>query len=148
MENLPRKSQLEVRLMSKFVLSILFLFLLVPLARAQDCDCTITPFKPNPPCFNKCAVGLLAGANLKDLQFAFGLKKDTAEKLLEWQKGHHAETLEDYHAANILTAKQIEALKKKIDSFTDVQLEYLAKPAAQRRTFAPGAIRDLFKYPT
>lgn len=134
--------------MTKFTFSILFLLLLVPMARAQQCDCTITPFKPSPPCFDKCTLNLLAGANLKDLQFAFGLKKDTAERLLKWQKDHHPEILEEYNSANILTAEELETLKKKIDSFSGLQLEYLAKPAAQRKTFTTLEIKDLFKNPT
>lgn len=44
--------------MSRLVLSILFLLVLVPMARAQECDCTITPYKPSPPCFDKCTTSI------------------------------------------------------------------------------------------
>ena len=93
--------------MKKLGLSVLFLLMLVPLVRAQKCDCTITPFKPTPPCFDVCTLSLLARANLIDLHFAFGLKEETAKKLLAWQKGHQPTSLDDYETAHVLTEAEI-----------------------------------------
>src|SRR5437868_12026529 len=145
MKQLSKTIQPEVKPMMKFALSLMFLLSIIPAVYAQRCDCTITPFKPSPPCFDECTVNLLAGADLKDLRYAFGLKKDTAEKLLAWQKDHHPTSLKEYFEAEILTTEDLENLKKRVDSFSQRQLEYLARPSEERNTFTPGEIRFLFR---
>jgi hypothetical protein len=39
-----------------FVLGIAFA--MSPAAHAQTCDCTLYPFRPNPPCFSLCVANL------------------------------------------------------------------------------------------
>ena len=56
-------------------------------------------------------LSLLARANLIDLHFAFGLKEETAKKLLAWQKGHQPTSLDDYETAHVLTEAEIDKLK-------------------------------------
>jgi hypothetical protein len=73
------------------------------------------------------------------------VKKDTAEKVLRWQKNHQPATLEDFRSAKILSAEEIEELSKKINSFTAIQLDYLAKPASLRNRFSTAAIKEIFQ---
>ena len=37
-------------------------------AKAQDCDCKITPYKPNPPCFKICVMKMLLESSKEKLQ--------------------------------------------------------------------------------
>ena len=62
---------------------VLALLLLIPfLTRAQDCDCKVWPFKPDPPCFDPCAVKLLVKADPKRLQEVLNLPDAFLSRIL------------------------------------------------------------------
>jgi hypothetical protein len=48
-----------------------------------DCDCTITPYKPDPPCFMTCVSKILAHAPYDELTSKYGLSKDVAQKVID-----------------------------------------------------------------
>jgi hypothetical protein len=85
----------------------------VPAADA-NCDCTIYPFLPEPPCSDRCATMHLAIAPTTDLEKIFGLPPDVAKKLGEIPPDRRPRSLEVYKA--FLSASAYEALKKKIHS--------------------------------
>jgi len=116
--------------MKIIVLTILFLLALAPTVKGQDCDCTITPFKPEPPCYSKCrsALRLLARANMEELQRILGLEEDTAQKIVGLKGRSHAKTLRDYSV--VLTDQEIATIAEKINSLSASQLTY---PTSVRR---------------
>lgn len=44
----------------KYIIVLIFSILTFSYALASECDCTLYPFKPNPPCFGSCVAKLSA----------------------------------------------------------------------------------------
>lgn len=49
------------------------------LTKADQCDCTIWPFAPDPPCFDQCATPLLLEGDIEMLQEKLNLSPKTLE---------------------------------------------------------------------
>jgi len=132
--------------MKSFGLSILLVLVCASFASAQQCDCTITPFKPNPPCFDSCTIRLLSGASRKELQLVYKLEKQGQDKILAWQKDKNRSTitLDELVDMNILTKTEKDVLVDRVNSFNEKQLEFLAKPLSERREFATAEIKQMF----
>ena len=115
---------------------------------AQQCDCTITPFKPSPPCFDTCSAKLLSRSTKIELEVAFGLKKETAEAVLAWQSNiinkNRAMTISELTKAKVLTKSESDELVKRIDSFNQEQLAYFAKPRPERGDITASALGKIF----
>ena len=47
----------------------------------EHCDCTIWPFKPDPPCFDRCVAKHLAISSANILENVFGLPEDAAKAI-------------------------------------------------------------------
>ena len=60
-----------------------------------QCDCTIFPFKPNPPCHKECSVAILQRASSSSLQKLLGIKDDTAQKIVA-ARNNGARSLTDF----------------------------------------------------
>jgi hypothetical protein len=127
--------------MKKIGLMILFFLALAPIVKGQNCDCTIAPFEPSPPCHNKCTSALraLATSNMEELQLILGLEESTTQSIVNWNGRRRAKTLKDYKA--ILSEKEIEYIGRKINSLTETQLEYFEKPVSKRRLIRRGRRR-------
>lgn len=50
---------------------------------AAKCDCTITPYKPDPPCFIECVSKVLASASYGELTGKYGLSDDLSRKIID-----------------------------------------------------------------
>src|ERR1041385_4777807 len=74
--------------MIKLASSLLFLVAVSSLAVAQGLEdqchrCSKSPFQPNPPCFDYCAVNILAGSDQWELRVIFNLSQKTAQEVSE-----------------------------------------------------------------
>ena len=67
--------------MKTFLLSVASVLILSTSAIAQ-CDCTITPYKPDPPCFMVCVSKALASASYAELTGKYGLSGDIAQRII------------------------------------------------------------------
>jgi hypothetical protein len=85
-----------------------------PAADTPECDCTIFPFLPNPPCFDRCTVKHLAIAPVSDLEKVFGLPADVAKKIGDISPNQRPRSLKVYKA--FLSDSDYEALLKKTHS--------------------------------
>ncbi len=60
---------------------------------ADDCDCKIVPFKPDPPCFQTCVSKILASASYSELTGKYGLSGEISRKILNArEKGTNTST--------------------------------------------------------
>lgn len=90
------------------------------------CDCSIFPFRPDPPCFKICAAKMLNDVSPEELQVVLGLPDKIAEKMNSYAMGRELESLEEYKG--VLSANDMKLLEKKIRSLNDVQVKYLMNP--------------------
>ena len=61
-----------------------------------NCNCTKTPFTPDPPCFGVCAAKILGHAEFEDLTALFGLPPDLCRKIIDSPSRFTAISLESY----------------------------------------------------
>lgn len=117
--------------MKKIALATLFLAI-IPSVLAQDpkCDCTITPFKPSPPCLDHCCTKVLSTSTTEELQLILGIQREAAKRIVDWKDREKAKRLEDFE--KVLTPKEIKDVSGKINSLSESQLEYFTKSPAER----------------
>ena len=95
------------------------------------CDCTIFPFKPDPPCFKICAARMLNNISPEELQVVLGLSHKVAKTIACYVLGKkEVESLEEYE--EVLSPKDMRTLEKRIRSLNSVQVKYLMNPLAIR----------------
>ncbi len=138
--------------MNKLRLTVLLLLTLSPAAYGQEqCDCTITPYKPNPPCWEKCTVQkILATATVEELQIVVGVNEKAARKIVAWDDRDDATSLKVYKEQNVLTGEQVKKLRKELKSLNKTQLSYFEKSPEERAKLqkemelllAPGSIKN------
>jgi len=116
--------------MKSIGLTILFIFIIGGVSKAQNCDCTIYPFKPDPPCYEKCTAKILANAVEEELELIVGLDKHLAGKIVEFDGRRNADSLEPYR--HLFDKKEFETLDKKLRSLNKLQIEYFQKPEPAR----------------
>jgi hypothetical protein len=116
--------------MRLFQLILFSLFITLPVV-AQECDCKIFPFKPDPPCPEKCTPKLLFNANKEELQLVVGLDEGTAEAVSKAKKKEPMNSFEPFREA--LTAEQFKTLEEKVRDLSETQVEYLSKSVAERK---------------
>lgn len=51
------------------------------LTNADQCDCTVWPFDPDPPCFDQCATALVLEGDIEVLQQKLSLSPGTLEEV-------------------------------------------------------------------
>lgn len=134
--------------MKNIILIIILVFMSAQTIMAEDCNCTIFPFKPDPPCFNVCAARLIDKAAVEELEFIVGLDKDVAQRIVSFAeidgkgpvesgKGKGpvesgpVESLDMYKL--VLSEKEYQTLKNKIRSLSQSQAKYLMQAAFERR---------------
>ena len=114
--------------MRKIYLPILFCLFSVASVRAQSsCNCNITPFSPNPPCFNTCTCSLLARSGMRELRDILHLPMDTIERILSWEGRFSARSLQEYRA--VLSASELLDVAQKMNSLTDGDARALNRAA-------------------
>lgn len=96
------------------------LFALLPsLTMAQECDCTITPFKP-PPCFDKCTAKILGEADYKQLTAIFKIPRLLSQKIVAFPDRSKATSLEAYK--KVLNTDEFSTVKTTFGNLTHEQL--------------------------
>jgi len=119
--------------MKKLILSVLFLLFTASFAVAQTCDCKIVPYTPA-SCFKPCTSTLLIDSTLEELLIIIGLKKGTAEKIVEYNEKNKAKknrTIEDYK--EVLKEEELIELENKLQSLNESQINYLQIPVKERK---------------
>jgi len=109
--------------MKKTAFMFVLLFASAGAAQAQSCNCTTTPFLPDPPCWNVCTVGLLASVGLDQLVQVIGVRESVARKIVDWPYRSSVSSFQDYRA--ILTEEELAHVAAKINSLSDWQLKEL-----------------------
>ncbi|MEN3368715.1 MAG: hypothetical protein V7609_858 [Verrucomicrobiota bacterium] len=69
--------------MKTFLVSLVLIVLMCSSMIADNCDCTITPYKPDPPCFLTCVSKILANASYSELTGKYGLSEDISKKIIQ-----------------------------------------------------------------
>ncbi|MGH9828801.1 MAG: hypothetical protein ACREDR_36730, partial [Blastocatellia bacterium] len=83
-------------------------------AAGTNCDCTIYPYRPDPPCPEQCTVKVVLGtASKEELQLIVGLDSDTAERVTKVPNRKSLTSVESYKDA--LEPDEFTALTKKLD---------------------------------
>lgn len=98
----------------------IYVGLLVPMALG-DCDCTIVPFKPNPPCFEKCTAMILAQADYRQLTGVFGLAPTLSKKIVNLPERKTATSLDPYK--QVLSLTEISTVETAFKNLTKKDLE-------------------------
>lgn len=119
--------------MKKLTLSLLFLLFTASVGMAQTCDCKIVPYTPA-SCFSPCTSTLIIDSTLEELLIVIGLKKGTAEKIIEYNeknKTKKTRTIEDYKG--VLKKEELEELEDKLQSLNENQITYFRVPVKERK---------------
>lgn len=82
----------------------------------DPCDCTIFPFRPEPPCFNRCVCKHMAIASENDLKKVFGLPDHVAETIAGIKPSDRPRSLELYR--NLVPSPAYEALLNTVHTLT------------------------------
>jgi len=90
-----------------------------------DCDCTIVPFKPDPPCFQKCAGKILSEASVTQLTTIMGLDSALAQKIVAWRSGESRRLFDWYKSR--LTPREVVVLETAFKNLTPEQTYALAR---------------------
>lgn len=114
----------------KNILLTTVILLMAPSAIADDCVCTIFPFKPEIPCWATCTAKVIATANEEELQLFIGLDESLSKSVMKISKTAKTGSLESYEKG--LTQEEFKALTKRLGALNSLQIAYFQKPAAQR----------------
>lgn len=117
--------------MRNIIIVIILVFMSAQKIMAEDCNCTIFPFKPDPLCFKICAARLIDKAALEELEFIVGLDKDVAQCSVSFAKKGPVESLDMYK--QVLSEKEFQMLENKLRSLSQSQAKYLMQPVSERR---------------
>lgn len=97
---------------------------------AEECDCTIYPFSPDPPCFDECVASLLAIASEEDLLEFLKLDKDVAERIKELDEDKIPRALAGYK--EILSRREFGELERKLRNLEPEEFNQLREEARRR----------------
>ena len=109
---------------------VLFLLMFANPSIAADCDCTIFPFKPDPPCFDICTAKHLAAATASELEIIAGIDPNISRLIAGIPKNQRPPTLEGYR--NILSERQFQDLKNTLLRLSGKAFEEIRRKAAER----------------
>ena len=113
----------------RWIVAMFFLTFTSP-SIAADCDCTIFPFKPDPPCFDVCTAKHLAVATASELMTIAGIDSNIARLIAGIPENQRPPALEGYR--QFLNAVQFKDLKNTLLSLNGKVFEELRRKAAQR----------------
>ena len=94
------------------------------------CDCTIVPFEPNPPCFERCAAKILCLADSGELTNIFGLPETLSDRIVAVSRGRRINSLRDY--ARILDREDLVTIYEVFENLDQEQLDSFQKAQKQR----------------
>jgi hypothetical protein len=97
---------------------------------AADCDCTIFPFKPDPPCFDICTAKHLAVATTSELETIAGIDSNIAQIISSIPENQRPRTLEGYR--QFLSEMQFQNLKNTLLRLNGKVFEEIRRRAAGR----------------
>jgi uncharacterized protein YegP (UPF0339 family) len=109
--------------MKKLVFAFVLLLFSAGAMQAQSCDCDTTPFQPDPPCFSRCTVGLLASVGLEQLIRVIGIRANVAYKIVDWPYRSSVRSFQEYSA--ILTEEEMVHVASRINSLSHSQIQEL-----------------------
>jgi hypothetical protein len=92
---------------------------------AQNCDCTVYPFRPDPPCAASCSAKLLEKSDYSSLVNILGLKPDTAKQISTFSSSRKPTYLYEYSQA--LPKQDFEALNVRLRSLSQDEFRQLEK---------------------
>jgi hypothetical protein len=130
---IPEMSSLTIRA-ARTVL--LFMAGLAGDAAGADCDCTIYPFKPDPPCVRQCSAKVLAGSNYTSLVTVLGLSPEIAQRVSAVPASQKPDDLLEY--AKFLPKAQFDTLDTKMRSLSQSEFQQLRKSIERPEIKAPG----------
>jgi hypothetical protein len=106
-----------------WLLPVFFLVLLfVTEGNAQKCDCTIYPFRPDPPCFSTCMASLISNISEQDAKNILGLQTQLAKRVAGLaSKGY--QNLEAYDRE--MSAEEFRLFENRLRSLSPSQVDAL-----------------------
>ena len=107
-----------LRLLSVFILVLLF----VTVGNAQECDCTIYPYRPDPPCFSICTAGLISNISEQDARNILGLQAQFAKRVADLA-GRGYQNLEAYRRD--MSADEFRLFENRLRSLSPSQVDAL-----------------------
>lgn len=111
--------------MFKSFLSLTIVAFVFASVASADCDCTITPFKPDPPCFEKCSAKILSLANRNQLTLIFGFSPVLADRIIAVPGRSDATSLAPYRVA--LSPEEVLKIELTFKTIQQRQLDRLYK---------------------
>ena len=108
----------------------LFVIALASSRFSADCDCTIFPFEPDPPCFDVCTAKHLAIAAAEDLTTIARIDQNTARVIARIPEDQRPPSLEGYRL--FLTEKKFQDLKKALLQLGGEDFKRIRQKAAKR----------------
>ena len=109
---------------------VLFLLTFANLSIAADCDCTIFPFKPDPPCFDICTAKHLSVATASELELIAGIEPNISRLIAGIPENQRPPTLEGYR--QFLSDMQFQDLKDTLLGISGKVFEEIRRRAAER----------------
>ncbi|MFH1580628.1 MAG: hypothetical protein ABIC39_00895 [Pseudomonadota bacterium] len=97
---------------------------------AANCDCTIYPFNPDPPCFDVCTAKHLSVATASELTTIVRVDQNIARLIARIPENQRPPTLEGYK--QFLTEKQFSELKKALMQLNGKGFDAIRQRAATR----------------
>ena len=89
--------------------------------KAQDCDCTIFPFKPE-ACVDVCFANILKNASENELMLFLGLDAGLTKKIKSIGNQGEVSSLKDYQP--VLDKGEFENVQKKLSEMNSLQNSY------------------------
>lgn len=96
----------------------------------EDCDCTIFPFEPDPPCFEECSGKLLAIATAEQLEEVMRIDENVSRRIAALPDDELPKTLEEYK--KFLPGDAFKDLRKRLRSLKSEQFEEIRDEARER----------------
>ena len=113
----------------RWIIAMFFLTFTSP-SIAADCDCTIFPFKPDPPCFNICTAKYLAVATASELEKIAGIDTNIARVIAGIPGNKRPSTLDGYRL--FLDEMQFQNLKETLARLNSQVFEEIRQSADKR----------------
>lgn len=98
---------------------------LVGEATAAQCDCTIYPFKPDPPCVQQCSAKFLSMADYSSLVTVLKLSPEVAQGVAAIPLGQRPNELSAY--TKFLPKTQVDALETRFKSLSPTEFQQLRR---------------------
>ena len=94
------------------------------------CNCKISPYRPDPPCYDYCMKQLIHGAKSSELVMILGLSDTLAGKIVRINSTVPINSMQDYYSR--LSPPDGEKLRIAVDKANKWQLYYFSRPLEDR----------------